>query len=53
MHALGDDQMVEAKDRQQKERSNKVVRTKGGERRDSQALKEGGSVLHGQTSQRD
>lgn len=39
MYALGDDQMAEAEDRQQKERSNTVVRVA---KRDSEVLKEGG-----------
>ena len=39
MYALGDDQMAEAEDRQQKERSNIVVSVA---KRDSEALKEGG-----------
>lgn len=53
MYAMGDDQMAEAEDRQQKERSNRVVRIEEwGVERDSEALKEWGRgwVLHGETS---
>ena len=39
MYALGDDQMAEAEDRQQKERSNIVVSVA---KRHSEVLKEGG-----------
>lgn len=53
MYALGDDQMAESKDRQQKKRSNKVVKIeeRGGERSETVRLwGVGGSVLHGETS---
>lgn len=42
MYALGDDQMAEAEDRQQKERSNIVGRRV---ERDSEVLKWGGGVV--------
>lgn len=50
VYALGDDQMAEANDRQEKERSNMVVRM---ERRRVERGVEGGgggSVLHGESS---
>lgn len=46
IYALGDDQMAEAQDMQQKERSNKVVRI---EETDDETWRRRGSVLHEET----